>query len=55
MMLSLILIAIIYMRMSQNIVTKYNEITIITIATILRNVQLLWKAGKSKKKVIRHF
>ena len=33
MMLSLILIAIIYISMSQNIVTKYNEITMITIAT----------------------
>lgn len=33
MMLSLILIAIIYISMSQNIVTKDNEITMITIAT----------------------
>lgn len=33
MLLSLILIAIIYISMSQNIVTKYSEITMITIAT----------------------
>ena len=56
MMLSLILIAIIYISMSQNIVTKYNEITMITIATytFTKITTAIVKAVKQKE-VIRHF
>ena len=51
MMLSLILIAIIYMSMSQNIVTKYNKITMITIATytFAKMTTAIVKAVKQRK------